>query len=251
MFKSLSPLAAAGIPLSLPFLAAPAQALSRVTYVSVQGSDSGTCASPAAPCRSFQFAFGLTSPGGEINALDPGGYGAVTITHSISITGVEGAGINVPSGDQITINAGQYDRINLTHLTLDGGTTASDGIVVNSGGSLTISYCTVRNFSSAGIFIQAGFGTLDHVLAHDNINGIVVQQLSTFLAVDSTAADNVSDGFSATGAGTVLRLAHSVATRNTSGVYVESGATGESAGDNFIRGNSVDVFGTLTNVGTQ
>jgi hypothetical protein len=65
-------------------------------------------ASPYAPCRTFQFALSQTSPGGEIKALDPAPYGVVVITKSISITGVEGAGIFRIFGaaDAITINAG-------------------------------------------------------------------------------------------------------------------------------------------------
>ena len=107
MFKFLFPRAIAGALLALPFLgAAPARASSPVTFVSGKGADTGTCASPAAPCRTFQFALGQTSAGGEIKALDPAPYGPVTITNSISITGVEGASINRPSGDHITIKRG-------------------------------------------------------------------------------------------------------------------------------------------------
>ena len=87
MSKLFSPLTIAGAFASLTFLgAAPALAASSVTFVSGKGADSGTCASPANPCRSFQFAFGQTSAGGEIKALDPAPYGPVTITNSISIT---------------------------------------------------------------------------------------------------------------------------------------------------------------------
>jgi hypothetical protein len=57
MLRLFSSLAIAGALLSLPFLgAAPALALSPVTFVSGKGADGGTCASPAAPCRTFQFA---------------------------------------------------------------------------------------------------------------------------------------------------------------------------------------------------
>jgi hypothetical protein len=58
---------------------------------------------------------------GEIKALDPAPYGPVTITHSISITGVEGAGsFRTSAVDSITINAGPNDTVNLSHLTIDG-----------------------------------------------------------------------------------------------------------------------------------
>ena len=112
MSKLFSPLTIAGAFASLTFLgAAPALAASSVTFVSGKGADSGTCASPANPCRSFQFAFGQTSAGGEIKALDPAHYGRVTITNSISITGVEGASRTLNSAtDAITINAGPNEH---------------------------------------------------------------------------------------------------------------------------------------------
>jgi Right handed beta helix region len=282
MSKLFSPLAAAGALLSLPCLgAAPALASSPVTFVSGKGADSGTCASPANPCRTFQFAVGETSPGGEIKALDPAPYGPVTITHSISITGVEGAGsFRTSAVDSITINAGPNDTINLSHLTLDGFKTANNGIVLNSGGSLTISHCTVRNFKSNGIRLQpagnttfliadtvasnnggsiqvrpqgtgSAQGTFDHVSANKNGDGIGVSGHAAALAVYSTAANNTGSGFGVGGSGAVLRLAHSAATGNATGVFVASGDLAESAGDNFIRGNGTDVSGTLTNVGTR
>jgi hypothetical protein len=78
--------------------------------------------------------------GGEIQALGPANYSGVIITQAISLTGIEGAGID-GAGFSITINAGPNDAINLSHLTVDGLTTASVGITLNSGGSLTISRC--------------------------------------------------------------------------------------------------------------
>jgi hypothetical protein len=281
MSKLFSPLSIAGALASLSILgAAPALALSSVTFVSGKGIDTGNCADPAHPCRTFQFAFGQTSPGGEIKALDPAPYGPVTITHSISITGVEGAGIFRTSAvDAITVNAGPNDTINLSHLTLDGFKTAINGIVLNSGGSLTIAHCAVRNFGVAGIVLAptgttafliadvvvsgignrgidvfpqgtgSAKGTFDHVLANKNAaTGILIRSSATVLAVDSAAANNTVTGF-ALNSGAVLRLAHSAATGNGTGVFVAG--TAESAGDNFIRGNGTEIQGTLTNVGTR
>jgi hypothetical protein len=262
--------------------AAPVLAASPVTFVSGRGTDTGTCTSPAAPCRTFQFALGQTSPGGEIKARDPADYGSVTITKSISITGVEGAGIfRTVAGDTVTINAGANDTINLSYLTLDGFKTAINGVLLNSGGSLTISHCTVRNFGVAGIVVAptgttafliadvvvssignrgidifpqgsgSALGTLDHVLARKNPgSGILVRQSATVLAVDSTAADNGGLGFAAN-SGAVLRLAHSAATGNGFGLIVDSNTKAESAGDNFFNGNGIDVDATLTKFATQ
>src|SRR5262245_66228847 len=83
--------------------AAPAQAQSRV-FVAAQGLDSNPCTF-AQPCRSFQKAHDTVVAGGEIDVLDPAGYGAVLITKAISIQGHGFAGLAVPSGDGITVNA--------------------------------------------------------------------------------------------------------------------------------------------------
>jgi hypothetical protein len=279
MLKCISRHTIAGAVLTLAYLSAgPALALSPVTFVSGRGTDSGTCASPATPCRTFQFALGQTSPGGEIKARDPADYGSVTITKSVSITGVEGAGIfRTIAGDAITINAGATDTINLSYLTLDAFATARHGIVLNSGGSLTITNCVVRDFDGFGIFVNpssgnttfliadtvsskhgtgirvepqrsgSAQGTLDHVLAYKNDVGIFVGAHATVLAVYSAATNN-SFGFDAS-AGAVLRLAHSAGTGNSTGINVTG--TTESAGDNFFNGNTHDVSGVLTKFGAR
>ncbi len=221
----------------------------------------------------------------EIKALDPADYGGVTITKSISLTGVDGAGINRASGDHITVNAGPNDTINLSRLILDGFKTAGNGIVLNSGGSLTITHCVVRNFANQGIrLLPTGLtifligdtlvsdnlgtgiavapqgagssrGSLDHVSANKNGQGITVTGFATsgvpidVSVVDRMAAENFF-GFGV-GPGGLLRLARSAAARNDTGVFINTGATVESAGDNFINGNGTDVSGTLTKFGSR
>jgi hypothetical protein len=69
----------------LPFvLNTPAQAQASRTWVSGVGDDANPC-SRTAPCKTFAGAISKTAPGGEIDCLDPGGFGAVTITKSITI----------------------------------------------------------------------------------------------------------------------------------------------------------------------
>ncbi len=212
--------------------------------------------------------------------LDPANYGSMIITQSISITGIEGAGINRKAGDAVTINAGPNDVVNLSHLTLDGLKLANTGILLNSGGSLTISDCTVRNFLGTGIFLQptgaakfligdtlvsdnssdgigvvpqgtgSAQGTLDHVSMNKNRFGIHVDgRVTSGAPIDVTSVDsratNNRNGFFASGKG-VIRLAHSAATGNGTGVSVVG--TVESFGDNDIGGNDTDVAGSLTTV---
>src|ERR1700730_18069252 len=132
--------------------AAPAKATTPVTYVSGKGTDSGDCSSPAKPCRTFQFAVNQTSPGGEVKALDPANYSPVTITKSISITGVEGAGIDTNGGTAITVPAmGASATINLATLLIQnvgGSGTSGISAVSSVPPTLTITHCTVRGFGT-------------------------------------------------------------------------------------------------------
>jgi hypothetical protein len=134
--------------------ATPAFAQAVRTFVSGHGTDSGTCG-VGSPCRTFAYAITQTAPAGEIVVLDSAGYGAVTITQSLTITnpgGVE-AGITASSGDAVTVAAGVQDTIALRGLSLlsNGG---ANGITLTSGGHLIITDCWVGGFSGNGINIQ-------------------------------------------------------------------------------------------------
>src|SRR5262245_29194111 len=101
--------------LALTINAGPAQAQPARVFVAAQGSDANPCTF-ALPCRTFQRGHDVVAAGGEIDVLDPAGYGALTITKAISIQGHDFAGITVPSGTGITINAGATDKISLRGL---------------------------------------------------------------------------------------------------------------------------------------
>src|SRR5712671_6285858 len=75
------------------------------TWVSGVGDDANPC-SRTAPCKTFGGAISKTAPGGEIDCLDPGGFGAVTITKSLIIDCDSGTGGILSSGtNAININA--------------------------------------------------------------------------------------------------------------------------------------------------
>src|SRR5919202_4107304 len=80
MKKTVLPFAA----LAAVLTAAPAYAQATRTWVSGTGDDVNPC-SRTAPCKTFAGAISKTAVNGEINCLDPGGFGAVTITKSITI----------------------------------------------------------------------------------------------------------------------------------------------------------------------
>src|SRR6476661_8466912 len=93
------PFALAGAILGLALATSPASAQASRTWVSGVGDDANPC-SRTAPCKTFAGAISKTAVNGEINCIDPGGFGAVTITKSITIAcedveaGVLNAGTN-------------------------------------------------------------------------------------------------------------------------------------------------------------
>ena len=117
------------------------------TWVSGVGDDANPC-SRTAPCKTFAGAISKTATGGEINVLDPGGFGAVTITKSITISseGFE-AGVLVSGTNGIVINATTTSNVVLRGLDIEGLGTGLDGIKVLGGlGSLHVEKCTINNF---------------------------------------------------------------------------------------------------------
>jgi hypothetical protein len=114
--------------------AAPAQAAGAPrTFLSAAGSDSNSCTNVATPCRHLAAAFAATAEDGEIYVLDPANYGSLTITHGVSIEGHGWASIAPVSGSPaITINAGNFDKINIIGVVLDGTALAgTTGILFN------------------------------------------------------------------------------------------------------------------------
>jgi hypothetical protein len=229
MTRTIVVAATLALAVTLPVISAHAQAPR--TFVSAAGSDSNPC-SFAAPCRHFQAAVNATSLGGEVDALDPAGYGPITITQAITIEGQGWSYIAPPAGGNgITINA-VSGNVTLHGVSLNGvgisGTT--NGIQFNSGDSLIVAGCVARNFTKDGIFfvpdtastlrisdtlldnnadagiylVQNGAGAVaaafERVEASNNHNGIVIQganvaaPMLNATIVDSVAANNANGG---------------------------------------------------------
>lgn len=144
-------LLALGIGLVLPLLAsAPAHAQATRTWVSGVGDDANPC-SRTAPCKTFAGAISKTAAGGEINCLDPGGFGGVTITKAMTISCEAGtAGVLVSGTAGVIINAGANDHIYLKGLDFEGVGTGTIGIRFLAGAALTVDTCVIRDFSSTG-----------------------------------------------------------------------------------------------------
>jgi hypothetical protein len=136
--------------LSLPATGAHAQATR--TWVSGVGNDADPC-SRTAPCKTFSGAFTKTAAGGEINCLDPGGFGAVTITKSLSISCPYTEGGALASGNGITLNMpATTDVAFLRGLDIFGVSPPSNGIRFVNNGSLHVEDSVIRRFNASGSF---------------------------------------------------------------------------------------------------
>jgi Right handed beta helix region len=265
-----------------------AQAQASRTWVSGVGDDVNPC-SRTAPCKTFAGAISKTAAGGEINAIDPGGFGAVTITKSITIDGAGTmAGILASSTNGVVIN-GANIVVTLRNLSINGGPPTLPGLIgvkILNAKDVSIENCQIFNFlalspNGRGISDQrsvAGRLTVtDTVVRNNGHTGIVVQPTVTGSSVilnrvsvqgnaaggfaisggtkaivnHSVASGNVAAGFYADGAGGVstMNLAHSVATNNGTGVNALSGAA-ILIGDVTIGQNTTGVSATTGSIFT-
>jgi len=137
-----------GLLMAAVFHVAPAQAQATRTWVSGVGDDANPC-SRTAPCKTFAGSISKTAPSGEINCLDPGGFGAVTITKAMAIICESGeAGVLVSGTNGINVSAGPNDVVYLKGLDVEGIGTGLVGIQFNTGKALYVEKCTVRGFAA-------------------------------------------------------------------------------------------------------
>src|SRR6201984_247200 len=120
--------------IALCLTAQPAHAQATRTWVSGVGDDVNPC-SRTAPCKTFAGAISKTSAGGEIDVLDPGGFGALTITKSITLDGGGGQvastlgagtnGFNVAAGATAIV---VFRNLRIQGLLGNGGSPGNAGI---------------------------------------------------------------------------------------------------------------------------
>jgi hypothetical protein len=130
------------------------------TWVSGVGDDANPC-SRTAPCKTFAGAISKTAAGGEIDALDPAGYGAVTITKAITIDGGGGqvASVLVSGTNGIVVQAGPSDVVILRNLRINGIGTGINGVRFLSGKDLNVEDCYIFGFTTNGLDIALNQAT--------------------------------------------------------------------------------------------
>ncbi len=213
-------------------LITPAQAQATRTWISGVGDDVNPC-SRTAPCKTFPGAISKTAAGGEIDTLDPGGFGAVTVVKAITLAneGIGEAGILVAGTNGVTVNCSTDPTctVIVRGLQIDGGPIGSNslnGIRFIAGRALEVQNCTIRNFTGGspngyGIAFQPSASQVEELDVSD-----------TTLTTNGQAGGGVSIGggilIQPTGTPNVkFTLARVNLYNNTNGIRVDTaGATG-------------------------
>jgi hypothetical protein len=263
---------------SLALGTSPASAQATRTWVSGVGDDVNPC-SRTAPCKTFAGAISKTAANGEINCLDPGSYGAVTITKAISIVCqyTEAGALGTLGSNGMLVNAPADAAVYLSGLDLQGANTGLNGIRFIAGKSLTVTNSLIRNFGGAngqGILFQPGgtsslvitnttiasngnaatgggvliaptgagvaTATLRNVdVVHNANGGVIVNGASTVMIMNSLVAYNAGFGIRTATGSPTVRVGATTITGNGTGVS-DSAGTIESYGTNQLNGNAGD-----------
>ena len=251
-----------------------AQAQASRTWVSGVGDDANPC-SRTAPCKTWAGAISKTAACGEIDALDPGGFGAVTITKSITLAGTGTfASILASLVNGIIVNAASTDVVTIRGLSINGFCNGINGMNIlqaktvnvedcvifrfNTGNGITVNETNdlalnvrnsvIRDNTNDGINVFSNGGTvkvtLDRVSLTGNGNGLHARQSSRVVANNCNFSNNTTNGVfaDATAGFSTIRVWNSIISLNgANGVRAGNaggGASGVEIGQNLINHNT-------------
>jgi hypothetical protein len=260
------------------------QAQATRTWVSGVGDDANPC-SRTAPCKTFAGAISKTATNGEIDALDPGGFGAVTITKSITIDGGSPGqgGILAALVNGVIVNAPNTSQIVLKNLTINGVSSGFDGVRYLAGLSLHLHNVSIDgmtgfcvNFKPTNVgflfisdskFTKCAAGgvmvdgtttfqraTITRTVADGNLFGYKAFSQALVNITESTAGAAGDAGYFADGANAKLFAVSSGAMLNATGVKAANNAEvrflNGSIGHSSVAPTQTLTGGTITTTGT-
>jgi hypothetical protein len=215
------------------------------TWVSGVGDDANPC-SRTAPCKTWAGAIAKTAPGGEIDALDPGGFGALTITKAITISGVgTQASVLVSGTNGFVIAAGANDVVTLHNLQFQGlNGSGLIGVRMFTGKTLIMQDVRIMGFQT-GVKAEQGNTFIDHSEFTNNKTAALWSINSANLAVENSV---ISENQVAVqpDLGSTIRLSNNAVYDNQTGFACGTGGTLASAGNNRKANNVGGVVPTCT-----
>jgi hypothetical protein len=236
------------------------------TWVSSVGNDANPC-SRTAPCLTFAGAMASTTPGGAIDCIDPGDFGAVTINKALKIICGQPrgsdefgeAGIQVSGTNGIVISAGPNDVVVLQGLDIEGLGTGLDGIKVVAGAQVYVTRCKIHHFTGNGInmasstsgarlFVEDSFifqnGTLNSnpLTGGVNVNGTA----NVGLIVDTVVETNQNFAVQASGASNVVTLTRTILSGSPNGINLVNGGASICFGPSNVMTNGSVCTSSIT-----
>jgi hypothetical protein len=237
--------------LALLGLQAQSYAQATRTWVSGVGDDVNPC-SRTAPCKTFAGAMSKTAAGGEINCIDPGGFGALTITKALTIdcSNTE-ASVLVAGTSGITISAAATDVVTLRGIEIVGTqvTPAINGINFLTGAALHVEKCVIRQFLAQGPF-PAGFG-----IQFGPSGASELYVTDTVLTNNGAGSTGGALNVRPTGSGSAKATLNNVyANNNITGVTADNGTTSGSVfitvHNSISSGNTLAGFSAVAGTGS-
>lgn len=189
-----------------------AEAQATRTWVSGVGDDVNPC-SRTAPCKTFAGAISKTAAGGEINCLDPAGYGSVIITKSITLdcTGTNGS-ILATGTNGIVINGAKI-VVRLRNLNINGAAKGTNGIVNPAGATVSVENVVIDGFVTGIAANGPSKYFLSNVTIRNNDNGITAATGANVHLFGSRVFGNKT-GLSAKGGGTIISYKNNLVAGN-------------------------------------
>ncbi|HYP01263.1 MAG TPA: right-handed parallel beta-helix repeat-containing protein [Pyrinomonadaceae bacterium] len=247
-------------------LSAAAQAQATRTWVSGVGDDVNPC-SRTAPCKTFAGAISKTAKDGEISTLDPGGFGTLTITKSITVNGGGGGqgygsvlSALAPQGFLINITDVNDIRksVKLNWLDINGASSGTDGIRFIAGNSLVVENTNIDGLTGDGIEIAGpASGTVEVFVRNVSVRNCVGTGMkitsagsTVNVSVDSSQFANSGTGVDVQGG--TLNISNSVVSGSTNAGISAGGAVGSviNANDNIVTNNGGAGITAATASGT-
>jgi hypothetical protein len=224
------------------FCTAPALAQATRTVVSGVGDDANPC-SRTAPCQTWAGAFPKTATGGEMDSLDPGVFGVLTITHAIMLDGGGGQSSVIvnPSTAGITIAAGPGDVVILRNLRFNGIGTGLDGVKILSAGLVVLDNVVVTGQAQNAVEVALANGAACAVIVKNSnftggATGVKLTSGNPSVALDHVSIRGAGAGVDAA-VGTVEVKDSFIVQSSSFGVYAEGGAI--DVDNSFLSGNGV------------
>jgi parallel beta helix pectate lyase-like protein len=241
-----------------------AEAQATRTWVSGVGDDANPC-SRTAPCKTFAGAISKTAAGGYIDVVDPGGFGAVTITKSITIDGGPFmSGVLAAGTNGIVVN-GMGINVTLRNLDIEGAGSGNIGVSILQAGAVHIEHCNIIDFTGGainfnpsgagsllfvldtttrhtlGVLVNNGRITIDNLRAEANAKGVFANA-NALVTVRRSTFSGGGEGVTTTAASAVINVEDSVITNNVFGVDASGGGTVRLGNTGVLSNSNTGLF---------